>query len=235
MFKIVQMVRVAPGVERQAGLDHWTGAHADLGRSVPGVRRYVQNLASSALHLVGIDPDRPAAFDGYACVWFDDRSSYEVATRSPEWAAMADDRAAMFDPAFDASTFAAVDERLIVDGPAGPVKTVWFCRFPDDVREDAARTEASSQYWTATHGRVFGVKVPGIGRYLQNHVIEPDPARRPVFDGFSECWFEDVAAYDTMNAAPEWDEMNEDAVTLFDRDWIVGGWSAALEEHVVVG
>jgi hypothetical protein len=38
-----------------------------------------------------------------------------------------------------------------------------------------------------------------------------------------------------MNAAPEWDEMNEDAVTLFDRDWIVGGWSAALEEHVVVG
>ncbi len=82
---------------------------------------------------------------------------------------------------------------------------------------------------------MFGVKVPGIGRYLQNHVIEPDPARRPVFDGFSECWFEDVAAYDTMNAAPEWDEMNEDAVALFDRDWIVGGWSAALEEHVVVG
>ena len=235
MFKIVQMVRVAPGVERQAGLDHWTGAHAELGQAVPGVRRYVQNVASAALHLVGIDPDRATAFDGYACVWFDDRPSFEAATQSPAWTAMVDDSAAMFDPAFGASTFAVVDERLIVDGPTGPIKTVWFCRFPEDVRKDPARTEASSKYWTATHGRVFGVKVPGIGRYLQNHVIEPDPARRPVFDGFSECWFEDVAAYDTMNAAPEWDEMNEDAVTLFDRDWIVGGWSAALEEHVVVG
>jgi uncharacterized protein (TIGR02118 family) len=235
VLKIVQMIRVAPGVERRAGLDHWTGPHAQLSRAVPGVRRYVQNVASAALHLVGIDPDQPTAFDGYACVWFDDRASYEAARSSPAWAAMADDAAAMFDSTFAATTFAEVDERLIVDGPTGPVKTVWFCRFPDDVRQDAARTAASSQYWTATHGRVFGVKVPGIGRYLQNHVVEPDPARRPVFDGFSECWFEDVDAYNEMNAAPEWDEMNEDAATLFDRDRIVSGWSAALDERVVVG
>lgn len=235
MIKIVQLVRFAPALERGEAFERWRGPHAELGAAVPGVARYVQNAASIALHLVGFDDDMPTAFDGYSCVWFDDQQSYDAASRSTQWSAMADDGASLFDPDYTAGQIATVDERLIVDGPVGPVKTVWFCRFPAAVRLDADQTKASSDYWTGTHGGHFGVRVPGISRYLQNHATEPDPAARPVFDGFSECWFDDLDAYDVMNAAPEWDEMNEDAGTLFDRDWIVDGWSAALDEYRVVG
>ena len=235
MFKIVQMMRFTPGLNRSEAYERWFGPHAALGRQVPGVRRYVQNAASAALHLVGIDPDRPTTFDGYSCVWFDGRAGFEAATRSAEWAAVVADGGTLFDATFEGAALTAVEERLIVDGPVGPIKTVWFCRFPVAVRSDRVLIQASSNYWTETHGRGFGARVPGIGRYLQNHVIEPEPARRPPFDGFSECWFDDLATYEAMNVTPEWHAMNEDAVTLFDRDLIVAGWSAALDEHVVVG
>ena len=236
MYKIAQVVRFAPGIGLDEGRQRWTGPHAELAARIPGVQRYVQNYAWAALHLVGMDPDRRPAFDGYACVWFADRASFTVAVASAEWSAMADDAATLFDPDLWPAMGAAVEERLIVDGPTADLKVMWFGRFPPDVRADSGRSRDASRYWTETHGRRHGVGVPGIGRYLQNHVVERlERGVDPGFDGFSEMWFEDEAAYRVMNGSSEWAEMNDDAATLFDRDWIVGGWSAALEEHVVVG
>ena len=78
--------------------------------------------------------------------------------------------------------------------------------------------------------------MPGIDRYVQNHVVEPivDGVKLG-YDGFSECWFKDRAAFDVTMESKEWEEMNNDAKNIFDRDWIVGGWSSLLDEVVVKG
>ena len=202
---------------------------------MPGVGRYVQNFATSSLGLVDIHDSRPA-FDGYACVWFADRDTLQSSMRSPEWSAMDADTASLLVPDPLRSLTAAVEEKLIIDGPTGPFKAVWFVQFSADIRADAGRTREAHEYWTRTHGGAFGVRVPGIDRYVQNHVVEPVADGAPLgYDGFSECWFQDRAAFDVTMESQEWDDMNNDAKNIFDRDWIVGGWSSLLDEVVVKG
>ena len=82
--------------------------------------------------------------------------------------------------------------------------------------------------------------MPGISRYVQNHVIsaidgEGENAQIAMdFDGFSECWFADRAAFELAMDSPEWQRMNEDAEELFDVGYIVPAMSAVLEQRVIV-
>jgi uncharacterized protein (TIGR02118 family) len=187
------------------------------------------------LGLVGVH-DSPPAFDGYACVWFPDRSTFQSSAASPQWSATQADSSSLFDPDSPQSMTAAVEEHVIIDGPMGPFKAVWFVQFTTEIRADANLTHEANQYWTRTHGRAFGARVPGIDRYVQNHVVEPiNNGVKPGFGGFSECWFRDRAAFNETMGSAEWDEMNTDAKNIFDRDWIVGGWSALVDEIVVKG
>ena len=79
------------------------------------------------------------------------------------------------------------------------------------------------------------MQVPGIGRYVQNHNVASLTDAPPEFDGFSECWFEDRAAFDLCMASEEWDTMNGDAFNLFVvNEFIVDGHSAILDEVVIV-
>lgn len=235
MYKIAQVVDFAPGVDRAEARRHWRNQHAALGAAVPGVRRYVQNSPTASLGLLGVD-NAPTAFDGYACVWFDDRPALDAALGSAEWAEMRADAESFVAPDPRSTLLAAVEERVIVDGPMGPFKAVWFVQFSADIRNDPQRTKEAHEYWTRTHGGAFGVRVPGIDRYVQNHVVAPLVGGATLgYDGFSECWFQDRAAFDLTMASPEWDAMNTDAKTIFDRDWIVGGWSALIDEEVVRG
>jgi len=241
MYKLAQVAHLAhlapaaSGSASAAPLERWRGPHAALGSAVPGVARYVQNVATASLGLDEVE-DSPTAFDGYACIWFASHDSARAAMASSAWATMEADAAAlMVGPSRPGST-AAVDEHVIIDGPMGPFKAVWFVRFSDEIRADAARTRDAHAYWIGTHGGAYGVKVPGIDRYVQNHVVGPgDGGAEPGFDGFSECWFQDRAAFDVTQASDEWYQMNADALNIFDRDWIVSGWSALLDERVVVG
>jgi uncharacterized protein (TIGR02118 family) len=154
---------------------------------------------------------------------------------------MSADAPNVFDPESFWGMSAILDERTIVDGEAGPFKTVWVCRFKDEIRRDPARTREAHEYWIETHGGRFGRDVPGIGRYVQNHCVAPlgvDGADESIdlqFDGFSECWFADRAAFELAMGSPEWLEMNEDAENLFDVAYILDGMSAVVEEHVVKG
>ncbi len=233
MYKISQVAHFLPSLGPEAGREHWCSTHAALGAAVPGVQRYVQNFATSSLGLVGLHDSRPA-FDGYACVWFADRAAFRSSLQSPEWSAMEDDAASLLVPDPSHSSTAAVEEKLIIDGPTGPFKAVWFVQFTADIRSDPRRTREAHEYWTRTHGGAFGVRVPGIDRYVQNHVVEPIADRADLgYDGFSECWFQDRAAFDVTMESKEWADMNNDAKTIFDRDWIVGGWSSLLDEVVV--
>ena len=233
MYKVAQVAHFLPEIGTDAGRHRWCGSHAALAAAVPGVERYVQNFATASLGLVDIHDSRPA-FDGYACVWFADRDSCRSSLQSPEWSAMEADGASLLVPDPSHSLTAAVEEKLIIDGPMGPFKAVWFVQFTADIRRDPDRTREAHEYWTRTHGGAFGVRVPGIDRYVQNHVVEPiiDGVELG-YDGFSECWFQDRAAFDVTMESKEWDEMNNDAKNIFDRDWIVGGWSSLLDEMVV--
>jgi uncharacterized protein (TIGR02118 family) len=234
MYKVVWTVRFAAGTDVDEGRRRWSDGHAELARAVPGIERYVQDHATASLGLVGVNPDRPA-FDGYGCMWFTDRDAFLAARGTPEWTALAADAGTLFDIEAMASMNAAVDERTIIEGPSGPFKAVWYVRFTDEIRADADRTREAHAYWTGTHGGAYGVKVPGIDRYVQNHVVGLlDEDDHLGFDGFSECWFQDQDAFDLTMGSQEWGEMNEDALTLFDRDWIVGGMSALIDENTIV-
>ena len=235
MYKIAEVARFAPTVDHETGRDRWRGPHAALGAAVPGVDRYVQNVATASLGLVDIHDSRPS-FDGYACVWFPDSATFESSTASTEWSSMQADSSSLFVTDTSQSMTAAVEEHVIIDGPTGPFKAVWFVQFTEEIRADVNLTNEAHQYWTRTHGGAFGVRVPGIDRYVQNHVVESvGNGLKPGFDGFSECWFQDRAAFDVTMESSEWDEMNNDAKNIFDRDWIVGGWSSLIDEFVVKG
>jgi hypothetical protein len=177
-------------------------------------------------------------FDAYACGWFEDQAALgrvDGHSRSAQGDA-AD--AGLFDAAYTASMSAVVDEHVIVDGDPGPVKAVWFMRFKEAVRSDPERNRAAHARWTASHGKGYGVRVPGISRYVQNHVVTGLSARGgaaelPELCGFSECWFESLAALEQTLGSPEWAAMNADARDLFDSPWSIQGNRARVEEQVL--
>jgi uncharacterized protein (TIGR02118 family) len=115
----------------------------------------------------------------------------------------------------------------------GMYKVVWLARFP----KGSDRKEMSD-YWTEEHGPRF-MKVPGLVRYVQNHVIAPiadDGMGDAVvgFDGYSCAWFESRAAFESAMTSPEWLDTVADGVNVFDMDWLWGK-SAALNEYVMRG
>lgn len=234
MYKIGLIGRFLPGTDAVAGRARWEGEHARLTAAVPGVVRYRLNFPTQNVVLLGVT-DEPTRFDGYACIWFADEPAFQRALAGPEWAAVAADAAQFLDVDYSSSMSAAVEENVVIDGPEGPFKAVWICRFQDDIRADDARTAEAHAYWKRTHGSHFGVQVPGIGRYVQNHTVAPLVGGQPGFDGFSECWFADRAAFDLTMGSQEWDTMNADAFNLFVvEEFIVDGHSALIDEVVVV-
>ena len=59
--------------------------------------------------------------------------------------------------------------------------------------------------------------------------------RDPIAVAMVDFKSRDRAAFDVTMRSEEWDEMNTDAKNIFDRDWIVGGWSALVDEVPVKG
>ena len=88
-----------------------------------------------------------------------------------------------------------------------------------------------SAYWKNQHGPLAARLIPGLRRYVQNHLVEiPDMEYEG--DGVVEMWYDDVAAWQkSMEAVRASKELAEDGAKFCDlrnaRVWIV-------EEHVVV-
>src|SRR5262249_39457586 len=179
---------------------HWREVHGPFGRVVPQIEIYVQSHVTWALGPIGLSAER-FAFDGYSCCWYRDEDAFLESLPTQEWADISADAPNVFDPESFWGMSAILDERTIVDGDYGPFKTVWVCRFKEEIRRDPARTREAHEYWIETHCGRFGRDVPGIGRYVQNHCVAPlgvDGADESIdlqFDGFSECWFDDQAAF----------------------------------------
>ncbi len=234
MYKVGFIGRYLPGIDAAAGRAQWAGPHAHLTAAVPGVVKYRLNFATQNVVLLGVTDD-PTRFSGYACIWFEDESTFHAALASPEWAAVVADAGEFLDLDYTISMSAAVEENVVIDGPEGPFKAVWICRFQDEIRADADKTAEAHAYWKRTHGNRYGVQVPGIDRYIQNHNVASITGDQPEFDGFSECWFADRAGFELTIGSQQWDTMNADAFNLFVvEEFIVDGHSALIDEVIIV-
>ena len=82
--KIVYPVRKLAALSWDAFVSHWNTTHADLARTMPGLRGYSINIASS-------EQRGPRPFDGYAMLRFDSREAAKSAWGTPEGVATAQD------------------------------------------------------------------------------------------------------------------------------------------------
>jgi len=247
MFKVVWLGKLKQGMDRDASWTHLRDVHAPLVRAVPQVDAYVQSFATSVLtHRsigAGFEPgpeDPPLGFDFYSAIWYRDEAAFRDSLRTDEWASASADAADVLDLESFGGNSSVVDARTIIDGGFGPLKTVYVMRFKEEIASDPQRTREAHEYWIQTHGHRFGVAVPGISRYVQNHVVAPlgadgtDDSIPMAICGLSECWFEDAAAHELAMASPEWLTMNKDAENLFDTAWSMAGMCAVIEENVVL-
>jgi uncharacterized protein (TIGR02118 family) len=103
--------------------------------------------------------------------------------------------------------------------------TGWRAR-PSIDRNEALR------YWRVEHAPLVK-KVPGIVRYVQNHVIaglEGGAKSELAYDGLGEVWFESSESARAALATAEWRAVIDDAATFMDFEHITAVWA---EEQVI--
>jgi uncharacterized protein (TIGR02118 family) len=103
-------------------------------------------------------------------------------------------------------------EQVIVDGPTRPdmVKAIFIA-----TKLPGLTLGEFFDHWQNHHGPL-GAKVPGVRRYVQNHALpEAYIDGSQTHDGWSEVWFDDLAALHQAVKSPEWRTLGEDGATLF--------------------
>ncbi len=90
------------------------------------------------------------------------------------------------------------------------VKQVSFFKRRPDLSVDAFQ-----QHWRTTHAERV-VKLPGLRRYVQNHVQPNSNESEPPFDGVAEAWFDDVDAMRATVGTPELSAIREDEANFID-------------------
>jgi uncharacterized protein (TIGR02118 family) len=91
-YKMIFGAKRRPGMSREDFGRYWTTTHASIAKRVPGIERYVINLAPD---LSG--SGREQAYDGFAEVWFESEQAMRESARSPEIRAVLDDEPNLFD------------------------------------------------------------------------------------------------------------------------------------------
>jgi uncharacterized protein (TIGR02118 family) len=138
--------------------------------------------------------------------------------------AVLDDDAQLFDrstswPMHHKSACVAAEERVIVDGPAAPgmVKAIFIVgKLP------GLTLDRFFRHWHDHHGALVA-RLPGLRRYVQNHAIPVGyVGRGQTHDGWSELWFDDLAALHNAVESAEWQAVREDGATLFTHPLGVG-------------
>lgn len=99
MYKCVWLIKFRPELDPEDVRRAWRTTHGTMALQIPGIRRYVQN------HWIEAPTDCERTWDGTVDCWFDDEESFEAAWASPEWKALLEDDARLFDrsvtPAFE--------------------------------------------------------------------------------------------------------------------------------------
>ena len=92
MYKMIFGAKRKLGMSREEFGTYWTTTHADKARRVPGIKRYVINLAPD---LSG--SGREMAYDGFAEAWFENEADMKMSNRSPELTVVLTDEKNHFD------------------------------------------------------------------------------------------------------------------------------------------
>jgi uncharacterized protein (TIGR02118 family) len=92
MYKMIFGAKRKPGMSREDFGRYWLTTHAEKARKVPGIKRYVINLAPD---LSGSGRELP--YDGFAEVWFESEDAMRASARSPEIRVVLDDEPNLFD------------------------------------------------------------------------------------------------------------------------------------------
>ena len=91
MYKMIFGAKRKPGMSREEFGRYWTTVHAEKAKKVPGIARYVINLAPD---LSG--SGREMAYDGFAETWFDSDEAMRASARSPELKVVLEDEPNLF-------------------------------------------------------------------------------------------------------------------------------------------
>jgi uncharacterized protein (TIGR02118 family) len=222
--------------------EYWGSRHGPLFARTPRLRRYVQHHSLPASY--GGNPS--STHDGASMFWYDDLEALRDAsspmlsqvitpadgelyehyvasarygdpdTMTLQETVRADDRQ-LFDrsdawPRDARRATVVTRERIVVDGPTTPsmVKAIFTAS-----RKPGLALDEFHQHWFEVHGQL-GAQVPGLRRYVQNHVV-PDAfgVRAITHDGFSELWFDDLEALSAARQSPAWAALGADGQTLF--------------------
>jgi len=97
-------------------------------------------------------------------------------------------------------------------------------------RKAGMSVEAFQAYWRASHPDVV-VKLPGVRRYVQSHVILSGYRKgEPVHDGIAELWFEDTWAIRANAGTAAYAAVVADEAKFIDRSTM---GLLITEEHVI--
>ena len=111
MIKRISLLRRLPGASHDEFVDHWTGPHTQIVRSLPGLRGMRLGVVEGVW-----TPDGSAPWDGVGELWFDSVGDAQRAFASEQHAA----RLAVDRPQFIGAMQAAfVREITVVEPPAG--------------------------------------------------------------------------------------------------------------------
>ena len=105
------------------------------------------------------------------------------------------------------------------------IKVIYFFK-----RRPRMSVEDFQAHWRTTHAEIIAA-LPGIRRYVQNHVL-PSAYRKgePAFDGVAESWFDDTRALKALASTPQY------AAVLADEPKFIDGatmGSIITDEHVI--
>lgn len=99
-------------------------------------------------------------------------------------------------------------------------------------RKPGLTHEEYSRYWLEKHGPLAAKMIPGMRRYVQNHLIEI-PGLKYDIDGIVEMWWDDVEAYQKYWAwrqTPEAKILQDDVNKFTDQSSRV---RYIVEEHII--
>ncbi len=65
-------------------------------------------------------------------------------------------------------------------------------------RKEGLTHEEFVRHWEEQHGPLVARVVPGIRRYLQNHLVRLDSDEEPPFDGVAEVWYEETMTWQKL-------------------------------------
>lgn len=215
MIKALTWLSRKPGMSIEDFRTYWREEHPKVVTRLPGLVAYNQNPAND------IGASRGQRFcDGVAETWWEDLETLRSHRDTDALAALMADEAEFIDP--DRRHTVLVDEVVITDGTPAPdaiKQFTWLKRRPDLTFQE------SQAYWRDKHGPLAAT-VPGMVRYVQNHVIADQyrNGREPLYDGIPIAWMNSLDDARTAGKSEQLAATRADEVNFLNDDplpWVM--------------